>query len=136
MPQFAAVNFERGWATVFCTAQFFLPGGNVAAESFLRFTDGPQKFTVPVTGGTGAYFNASGSIAIRDIGAGKSALIFQSRTSSPDHSRRAAFGRPWGECTRGPVFADVNRRERVEASWRLKPFGASRNGSYPWAGRS
>jgi hypothetical protein len=74
---FAAVHFKRGWASVFCTAQFFLPGGTVSAESFLRFTDGPQKFTVPVTGGTGAYFNASGSIAIRDIGeSGNNALTF------------------------------------------------------------
>ena len=74
---FTAVHFERGWARVYCTAQFFLPGGTVSAESSLRFTDGPQKFTVPVTGGTGVYFNASGSIAIRDIGgSGNNALTF------------------------------------------------------------
>jgi hypothetical protein len=74
---FTAVHFERGWARVSCTAQFFLPGGTVSAESSLRFTDGPQKFTVSVTGGTGVYFNASGSIAIRDIGeSGNNALTF------------------------------------------------------------
>jgi len=74
---FTAAHFERGWASVFCTAQFFLPGGTVSAESFLRFTDGPQKFTVPVTGGTGVYFNAKGSIAIRDLGeSANSALTF------------------------------------------------------------
>jgi hypothetical protein len=74
---FTAAHFKRGWASVFCTAQFFLPGGTVTAESFLRFTDGPQTFTVPVTGGTGVYFNASGSIAIRDIGeSGNNALTF------------------------------------------------------------
>ena len=74
---FTAVHFERGWARVSCTAQFFLPGGNVTAESSLRFKDGPQKFIVPITGGTGVYFNASGSIVIRDIGkSGNNALTF------------------------------------------------------------
>lgn len=73
----AAAHFKRGSASVFCTAQFFLPGGTVSTESFLRLTDGPQKFTVPVTGGTGVYFNASGSIAIREIGeSGTNALTF------------------------------------------------------------
>jgi Allene oxide cyclase barrel like domain len=79
MCTFTAVHFERGWASVFCTAQFFLPGGSVSAQAFLRFTDGPQKFRVPVTGGTGVYANASGWIAIRDIGpgeSGNSALTF------------------------------------------------------------
>jgi hypothetical protein len=69
---FTAVHFERGWASVFCTAQWFLPGGSVSAQAFLRFTDGPQKITVPVTGGTGVYVNASGWVAIRDIGSGES----------------------------------------------------------------
>ena len=73
---FTAVHFKRGWARVFCTGQFSLPGGTVSAESSFRFTDGPQKFTVPVTGGTGVYFNASGSIAIRDLGRSGSALTF------------------------------------------------------------
>jgi hypothetical protein len=72
MCTFTAVHFERGWASVFCTAQFFLPGGSVSAESFLRFTEGPQKFSIPVTGGTSVYANASGSIAIRDLGTGES----------------------------------------------------------------
>src|SRR5204863_2834626 len=36
----------------------------------------------------------------------------------------------------GRAFANVTRHGRVEASSRLKLFGASRNGSYPWAGRS
>jgi hypothetical protein len=33
-------------------------------------------------------------------------------------------------------LANVTRRVPVEASWRVKPFGASRNGSCPWAGHS
>ena len=74
---FTVVDFSHGRASAFCTAQFFLPGGSLATQAFLRFEEGPTAFDVPVTGGTGAYENAAGSIHIRDLGdSGNSALTF------------------------------------------------------------
>jgi hypothetical protein len=75
---FIAVHVERGWASAFCTAQFFLTRGSVTAETSLRFTEGSQKISVPVTGGTGVYANVKGWIAIRDLpgASGSSALTF------------------------------------------------------------
>ena len=70
------VRFERGFASAFCTAAFYLPGGSVSAEAFLRFVDRPQRFAVPVTGGEGVYANARGWIDIRDLASGNSALVF------------------------------------------------------------
>lgn len=61
-------TFDRGAGTGLCTGSFFLPAGQVLASGFLRFTDGPGRFTIPVVGGTGAYANARGFIKIRDIG--------------------------------------------------------------------
>lgn len=73
---FTTVHFERGVASAFCTAEFFLPGGSISAQAFLRFVDRPQRFPVPVTGGTGTYANARGWIDIRDLASGNSALVF------------------------------------------------------------
>jgi allene oxide cyclase-like protein len=73
---FTTVHFERGFASAFCTAAFFLPGGSISAQAFLRFVDRPQRFAVPVTGGTGDYANARGWIDIRDLRSGNSALAF------------------------------------------------------------
>lgn len=66
-------------ASAYCTASFFLPAGTVLVAAFLHFTDGPGRFDVAVTGGTGAYANARGFVRIRDIGpedSGHSSLEF------------------------------------------------------------
>jgi hypothetical protein len=69
---FTSVNFEHGHASAFCTAQFFLPGGSMVGQAFIRFTEGPLRTNVPLIGGTGVYANATGSVHIRDIGSGDS----------------------------------------------------------------
>ena len=58
-------------ATGQCNATYFLPGGQVAIEGFIRFTDGPLNFVIPVVGGTGIYANARGTVHIRDLGNGE-----------------------------------------------------------------
>jgi hypothetical protein len=55
-------------AFALCSGGFFLPAGQVLIEGFLRFTDGPGDFQIPVVGGTGAYANARGYAHVRDIG--------------------------------------------------------------------
>jgi hypothetical protein len=79
---FTRVDFEHGHASAFCTAQFFLPGGSMVGQTFIRFTEGPLQTDVPIMGGTGAYANVTGFVHIRDIGngdSGKSALAFHIR---------------------------------------------------------
>ena len=56
--------------TFHCNAMFFLPGGQVAIEGFLPFSEGPLDFVVPVVGGTGVYANARGTVHVRDLGNG------------------------------------------------------------------
>ena len=53
-----------------CTADIFLPAGTILIEAILHFTEGPGRFEVPVTGGTGAYANARGFVRVRDLGSG------------------------------------------------------------------
>jgi hypothetical protein len=48
----------------FCRGTFFLPGGTVEGQSFLRLDD---KITVAVVGGTGAYAGARGTFTSRQI---------------------------------------------------------------------
>jgi hypothetical protein len=57
-------------ATALCTGQFYVPGGSVLAHGFIRLTEGPGRFTVPVVGGTGRYADARGYLKIRDLGNG------------------------------------------------------------------
>jgi hypothetical protein len=55
-------------AFALCTGGFFLPAGQVLIEGFIRFTDAPGNFHIPVVVGTGAYANARGDAHVRDIG--------------------------------------------------------------------
>jgi hypothetical protein len=55
-----------------CTGQFLLPAGSILVEGSVRFTDGPNRFTLPVLGGTGGYANVRGFVKIRDLGNGNS----------------------------------------------------------------
>ena len=75
---FTRVRFQQGYASAFCTAQFFLPTGSMIGQAFLRFTDAPLQSDIPILGGTGAYANAAGFVHVRDIGTdgGKAALAF------------------------------------------------------------
>ena len=71
---FTAFQGEGG--TALCTGDFFLPAGQVLASGFLRLTEGPGHFTIPVVGGTGAYANARGFIKLRDLAGGNSNVEF------------------------------------------------------------
>ena len=48
-----------------CTGTFFIPGGSVVGEGYIRFSNAP--FTIPVVGGTGAYAGARGTFTSRSI---------------------------------------------------------------------
>jgi hypothetical protein len=55
----------RGASSAYCTGTFFIPGGSVVGESFIRFSNAPIK--IPVVGGTGAYVGARGTFSSRTI---------------------------------------------------------------------
>ena len=55
----------RGESSAFCTGTFFIPGGSVVGEGYIRFSNAP--FTIPVVGGTGAYAGARGTFSSRSI---------------------------------------------------------------------
>ena len=56
-------------ATVLFFAQAYIPGGSIDVQGYGRISfRGPSRFTFPITGGTGAFANARGSITVRDIG--------------------------------------------------------------------
>ncbi len=55
----------RGESSAFCTGTFFIPGGSVVGEGYIRFSNAP--FTIPVVGGTGAYAGARGTFTSRSI---------------------------------------------------------------------
>ena len=55
----------RSTSGSFCTGTFFIPGGSVVGEGFIRFSNAPIK--IPVVGGTGAYAGARGTFTSRSI---------------------------------------------------------------------
>jgi hypothetical protein len=55
----------RGESSGFCTGTFYIPGGTVVGEGYIRFSNAP--FTIPVVGGTGAYAGARGTFTSRSI---------------------------------------------------------------------
>lgn len=81
----ARVGTLRGFCTfmsvsrgsfAYCVAQAELAGGKILIAGFPRFTEGPGRFEVVVTGGTGTYQGVRGSATIRDLESGNSALTF------------------------------------------------------------
>jgi len=70
---------EQSTITAHCAAGFHLPGGQIVAEGFLEFPNGPINADVPIVGGTGTYANARGWVHTHDIGngeSGRSSLTF------------------------------------------------------------
>jgi hypothetical protein len=70
---------EHSTITAHCVGGFHLSGGQIVAEGFIDFSNGPLIANVPVVGGTGAYGNARGWVHVHDIGvqdSGHSALTF------------------------------------------------------------
>lgn len=56
-----AFEHENG---AFCQATFFLPGGTIQAQSYVRLA---SHIKVPVVGGTGTYAGARGTFTTRNI---------------------------------------------------------------------
>ncbi len=61
--------FGRNGATAEIGGQLFLAGGSLLAEGIVRITEGPNRFTLAIVGGTGIYAGAQGTLTSRDIGA-------------------------------------------------------------------
>ena len=69
--------FGRRGATVDLAGQLFLHGGSLRAEGVVQVRPGPNHFVLPITGGTGTYAGARGTVDLRDIGTSgdRSALV-------------------------------------------------------------
>lgn len=63
-------------AVAHCVAEAYLPAGQILVEGFAHFSEQASRFTLPVTGGTGAYANARGYVRITDLASGNSNLEF------------------------------------------------------------
>jgi hypothetical protein len=77
MCTFTKVELAREAATAYCTAQAYLPAGQILLAGFIRFSEQSGGFRVPVVGGTGAYSNAGGVTVIRDLRSGNQALTLR-----------------------------------------------------------
>jgi hypothetical protein len=66
----------RGAGTLYCASTAFLPGGRILFEGHDHLGTTPKSF--PITGGTGRYADARGSVTTKDIGfSGKAANVFR-----------------------------------------------------------
>jgi hypothetical protein len=61
--------------TVF-NVQANLPGGTILVSGVAPLTNGPSRFTLAVTGGTGKYANAHGYVTVRGMAGNKTNLDF------------------------------------------------------------
>lgn len=53
---------------VSCVVTLSLEGGQIAVQGLVTFSeDGPARFTVAITGGTGRYEGATGELHVREI---------------------------------------------------------------------
>ena len=58
-------------AIVLLQAQLYLPDGTLLIQGYGDLQpNGSSRFTLPVTGGTGVYADARGSISVRELGDG------------------------------------------------------------------
>ena len=60
--------FGAHGATVDISGQMFIPGGSLRVDGIGRVTQGANRFTLPILGGTGVYAAAHGTVDLRDIG--------------------------------------------------------------------
>jgi Dirigent-like protein len=70
---YTTVDVAMQAASVYCTASWHLPAGQLLGAGFIRFAanSGPT-FRIAVVGGTGAYSNARGYIKITSLGGDES----------------------------------------------------------------
>jgi hypothetical protein len=67
-------NGANGWAVF--NVQANLPGGTIIVSGQSANEQGPSKFTLAVTGGTGIYANARGYVNVRGMAGNKTNLDF------------------------------------------------------------
>jgi hypothetical protein len=58
------------------TVQANLSGGTILVGGIVSFKNEPLKFTLAITGGTGAYANARGYVNVRQLPGNKTNLDF------------------------------------------------------------
>ena len=61
-----------------CDGYVYLPAGQLLAAGFIRFSEqGGPVFRLPGIGGTGRYSNARGTMTVRELRGGNSALTIR-----------------------------------------------------------
>jgi hypothetical protein len=71
---FMVVTNNGGFASF--NVEAILPGGTILVGGMGSIAQGPSTYTLTVTGGTGKYANARGSVQVRDLPGNKENLDF------------------------------------------------------------
>ena len=74
---FTNVDPEQFVATSSCQAYIYLPAGQLLVSGFIRFSEESSILRLPVVGGTGRYSNAHGTVTIKELRSGNSALTIR-----------------------------------------------------------
>jgi hypothetical protein len=64
-------------STANCVGSFTLPGGQIAAQGLVTFTQEDAPFSVAVTGGTGRYSEAEGELHVETVSETEERLTFR-----------------------------------------------------------
>jgi hypothetical protein len=71
------VRLEPDAFTVHFAATAELPKGQITTQGLGTITDGPLDFELAITGGTGRYRTAHGTLSVEDIGESETVLTFR-----------------------------------------------------------
>jgi hypothetical protein len=71
------VRVEPDAFTVHFAAAAELPKGQITTQGLGTLTDGPLDFELAITGGTGRYRTAHGTLSVEDIGESETVLTFR-----------------------------------------------------------
>jgi hypothetical protein len=64
-------------ATLQCVATAKLPRGQITIQGLLTFTDGPSRFRLAITGGTGRYRTAHGVAIVEEVSETRDRITFR-----------------------------------------------------------
>jgi hypothetical protein len=64
-------------ATAQCVATAKLPRGQITVQGLLTFTDGPSRFPLAITGGTGRYRTAHGVAIVQEVSETRDRITFR-----------------------------------------------------------
>lgn len=64
-------------ATVQCVGTARLPRGQITVQGLVTFTDGPSRFRVAITGGTGRFRTAHGVAIVEEISVTRERITFR-----------------------------------------------------------